>query len=150
MKSLKKLFNIILVLCLMIGVMAFAACNDETDDPNKDNGETTTQGSANTQDNTEETTGASGNNGKTTYTVTVVDENNNPIAGIDLKFCVGGINGSCKMPETTNEQGVVTVTYKTDTYCIGILSEGYNANAEGYYFADGATSITIVLTTVAE
>ncbi len=87
----------------------------------------------------EETT----DDGKVTYTVTVVDANGAPVAGVAVQFCD---DNGCRMPVATNEQGVVTLTDAESNFHVTIASvpAGYAADANEYYF-DGAFELTVTL-----
>ncbi len=82
--------------------------------------------------------------GKVTYTVTVVDWNDQPIEGIIIQFCD---EENCKLPLMTDADGKVTVAYEKSNYHVTITeaSSLYTYLSE-YYFDEGSTEMTIVLT----
>ncbi len=82
--------------------------------------------------------------GKVTYTVTVVDWNDQPIEGIIIQFCD---EENCKLPLMTDADGKVTVAYEESNYHVTITeaSSLYTYLSE-YYFDEGSTEMTIVLT----
>lgn len=86
--------------------------------------------------------------GKQTYTVTVLDQNGNPVSGVKLQFCD---DESCRLPVTTDEDGKVSVRYDESNYHITLTSvpEGYTAEQTEFYF-DGATELTVTLTAAAQ
>lgn len=81
-----------------------------------------------------------------TYTATVVDQDGKPMAGITIQFCDD--KNICKLPVVTDAEGKVTVTYAPANYHVSVtvVPEGYSAKAEGYYFDEGSTDITVTLT----
>ena len=81
-----------------------------------------------------------------TYTATVVDQDGKPMAGVVIQFCDDA--NICKLPVTTNAEGKVTVTYAPANYHVSVtvVPEGYTAEADGYYFEEGSTEITVKLT----
>ena len=81
--------------------------------------------------------------GKVTYTVTVVDANGAPIAGVAIQFCD---DNGCRMPVATNADGVVTLTDLESNFHVTIASvpEGFAADATEYYFG-GAFELTVTL-----
>ena len=89
-----------------------------------------------------------GNNDKpdgntVTYTVTVVDQNGAPVAGVHVQICDGNL---CQMPVPTNENGVVTCDLDVKDYSVKLLGlSGYTYEAE-YHFAAGSTELTITVT----
>lgn len=87
----------------------------------------------------EETT----DDGKVTYTVTVVDANGAPVAGVAVQFCD---DNGCRMPVATNAEGIVTLTDMESNFHITLASvpAGYAADSTEYYF-DGAYELTVTL-----
>lgn len=86
--------------------------------------------------------------GMVQYTVTVVDEGGNPVAGAMVQLC----KDSC-IPGVTNESGVATFVMSEDDYKASMLTmpEGYAYpdETEEFYFDDGSYDLTIVLKAVA-
>ncbi len=88
---------------------------------------------------------------KATYTVKVVDEANNPMAGVMVQIC----KDAC-IPAKTGEDGVAvfTVAELADGYKASVLSmpEGYQHISETteFYFEEGQSEITITLAAVTE
>lgn len=82
--------------------------------------------------------------GKVTYTVTVVDQNGNPVAGVSIQFCD---DEACKLPVATNSDGVVTAKYPASNYHITIaeLPAGYTCEETEFYFEDG-NELTVTVT----
>ena len=85
-------------------------------------------------------------NGKVTYTVTVKDQNGNPVEGAAVQMCD---DKGCKMPAPTGADGVVTFTYAPSNYHITIVEcpDGYTCDPEqSFYFEGDATELTAVIT----
>ena len=101
MKALKWLALTLTVITLL-GCMA--GCNENKTDDNKDADPTTTA-TTTTTTTAKPTTPTLPNDGKVTYTVKVVDEAGNPIAGGMLQICT---EGTCLIPCRTNEDGIAT------------------------------------------
>ncbi len=82
--------------------------------------------------------------GKVTYTITVTDENGNPISGAMVQMC----KDTC-LPGMTGSNGVVEFTLDADSYKVSFLSMPagytYSGDAQEFYFADGETALTITL-----
>ena len=81
-----------------------------------------------------------------TYTVTVKDQNGNPVEGAAVQMCD---DKGCKMPAATNAEGVVTFTYDPSNYHVTIVEcpEGYTADPEqAFYFEGEATELTVEIT----
>lgn len=86
--------------------------------------------------------------GKVTYTVTVVDEAGNGVAGVTIQFCDAE---SCRIPVKTNADGKVIQTYAASEYHITLTSipDGYTSAETEFYF-EGKTELTVVLTAASE
>ena len=83
---------------------------------------------------------------KVTYTVTVKDQNGNPVEGAAVQMCD---DKGCKMPAATNAEGVVTFTYDPSNYHVTIVEcpEGYTCDPEqAFYFEGEATELTVEIT----
>lgn len=85
-----------------------------------------------------------------TYTVTVVDEGGNPVAGAMVQLC--DVTAAC-YPNATNEQGVATYSLVEAEYKASFLKipEGYALpeGASEFYFDEGSFEMTITLIAVA-
>lgn len=129
--KMKNIYALLLALCLMLGL---CACGN-----NADANESTTAG-------TTETTEATVDDGKVTYTVKVVDEGGNPIAGAMVQLCLE----AC-IPALTNAEGVATYNLAEADYKVSFVQmpEGYTADATEYYFENGKCDMTITLKAVA-
>lgn len=129
--NIKRFLVFTLALCLVLGL---CACGE----PASNSSETTTEP---TQDTTEAV-----DDGKVTYTVKVVDEGGNPVASAAVQIC----KDSC-LPGMTNAEGVATFNVVEDDYKVSfmVMPEGFEAEAEEFYFDDGAYELTITLKAVA-
>lgn len=78
-----------------------------------------------------------------TYTVTVLDDSGNPVPGVVVQICD---DENCKLPMSTNEDGVVTAQYEPSEYhvILNTLPEGYYATQTEFYFGS-ANMLTIVI-----
>ena len=76
-----------------------------------------------------------------TYTVTVVDEENVPLAGASVKLSIGDNN---KIPVLTNENGEVSIAVSEADYTVTVTKTGYFSQTD-LSFAEGETSIKITL-----
>ena len=133
---MKKLISLLLVVGLCAAL--FVACGASTDAPTTEPVQTTTAAP------TEEETEAPST--KVTYTVTVKDQNGNPVEGAAVQMCD---DKGCKMPAPTNAEGVVTFTYDPSNYHITIVEcpEGYTCDPEqAFYFEGEATELTVEIT----
>lgn len=141
---MKKITYLLLTILLICAAINLSACGDNS---GKDN--TTENDSKNELESTsdKETESSSEDNGKIKYTVTVVDEDGNPVAGVMVQLC----KDSC-VPAMTKDNGVAEFNLKEDDYDVkfAIEPEGYEAPAEKYNFESGKTDITITLKKVAE
>ena len=83
---------------------------------------------------------------KVTYTVTVKDQNGNPVEGAAVQMCD---DKGCKMPAPTGADGVVTFTYDPSNYHITIVEapDGYTCDPEqSFYFEGESTELTATIT----
>ena len=81
------------------------------------------------------------------YKVTVVDENNAPLANAMIQLCNEGL---CGMPGFTDSNGVATFEYdEPDNYTVKVTLTGYTGEAE-YSFPANSTELTVQLTAVAD
>ena len=81
-----------------------------------------------------------------TYVVKVVDEFGSPVPNVMVQLC----KDSC-FPAVTNADGEASFSVPEDTYKASVtaMPEGYQADAEQFRFADGATELTITLRSAA-
>ncbi len=82
--------------------------------------------------------------GNVTYTVTVLDPDGAPVPGVGVQFCD---DNGCRMPMTTNAEGVVTLSEAKSNFHITIVGvpEGFATDSEEYHFGD-AFELTVTLT----
>lgn len=131
MKNIKKALALVLALAM---VLCLCACAGNADDKGND---TTAGTTAGTTEATEKV-----DDGKVTYTVKVVDEGGNPVAGAMVQLCLE----AC-IPGKTNEEGVATYSLAEADYKVSFISmpAGYTAEQTEYYFAAGSYELTITL-----
>ena len=137
MKRLSILLAALLLLaCLM------SACTQAPEGP----ADTAADTAEDTVETTADTTAETPPSGKITYTVTVVDQNGAPVAGVSIQMCTAD---SCLMPAPTAEDGTVRFTLAPAAYhaTVAICPEGYTAEAAAeYHFEGDATALTITVT----
>lgn len=128
---MKRVLVFVLAVCLVFGLCACGANNG-------DSKETTAATTAATAPETEGTV----DDGKVTYTVKVVDESGAPVANAAVQIC----KDSC-LPGVTNEEGVAIFKVVEDDYKVSFMAmpEGFQAEAEEFYFEDGSYELTITL-----
>ena len=135
----------LLALASILCALCFVACDNGTAEEQTTAAVTEATTEAATEAPTEEITTeeVTTDDGKVTYTVTVVDANGAPVAGVAVQFCD---DNGCRMPVATNADGVVTLTDLESNFHVTIASvpEGFAADATEYYF-DGAFELTVTL-----
>lgn len=136
MKKITCVLMSALVMCMTIGL---CACSSDSKE-NETNTETTTKVQETTTDKKAEETTA--DNSKVKYTVKVVDESGNPIAGAMVQLC----KDSC-FPSKTNDQGVAEFLLPEDEYKASFLTmpSGYTSDETNFYFDKGSKDMTITL-----
>ena len=148
MKKFNKI--LVLVLALMLTV-CLCACGEPSEGTNGGSTTATTVPTqAPTQATTQEPTEATIPDGMVQYKVTVQDEGGNPVVGVMVQVCT---DESCLAPVKTDDAGVATFAPAAEgEYHANFLTgipEGYEADAEVFYFEAGKTELTIVLKAVA-
>jgi len=145
---MKKLFALLLALML---VLSLCACGPTTQggdstDPSDPIGVTDGSGEPSAA-----TTEATLPDGMVQHKVTVVDEEGNPVAGVMVQVCT---DETCLIPVKTDETGVATFAPAAEgEYHANFLPgtpDGYEADAEVFYFAEGESELTITLKKIAE
>ncbi len=134
----KRIFALVLALCLALSLCACGGAAGNTETP-------TTEGTEATTPATEDTEPV--DDGNVTYTVKVVDEGGNPIAGAMVQLC----KETC-LPGVTGVDGVAVFNVVEDSeYKVSFMSQpaGYEGIEEAYYFEDGSYELTITLSAVA-
>lgn len=141
MKKITYVLMSILIMCIAIGL---CACGT---DGNGDETNTTEASTTKAQETTTEKTSEKDttvDNAKVKYTVKVVDESGNPIAGAMVQLC----KEAC-FPSKTNDQGIAEFSLPEDEYKASFLTlpEGYTYTGEetAFYFEDGSKDMTITL-----
>ena len=135
-----KLLTLILLLCTVLALtVAFCACETESDNDEDNSSETTTEATAeSTTETVEETTEAAVNG----YKVTVVNQNNEPVADVYVQMCVGE---TCMLPMPTDANGVIVFEYDENAYTVKVTdySGTYVSEQAEYTFADGSKELVI-------
>lgn len=133
--KLKNILMLVLALCM---VFALCACGETSGDNNESTSGTTA--------GTTETTEATQDDGKVTYTVKVVDEGGNPIAGAMVQLCLE----AC-VPALTDAEGVATYNLAEADYKVSFVQmpAGFTADETEYHFDAGKYDMTITLKAVA-
>ena len=78
---------------------------------------------------------------KVTYTITVVDENDQPLAGASVQLCNGN---NCENTVLTDESGVATIELVAADYTVVVSLDGY-IGEDQYNFAADSTKINVTL-----
>ena len=145
---MKKFLIIALTIVLMLTMLV--ACNDDTTEVPDNNDDKTEQ-----PDNNQP---ADPNDGKedepvkpakVTYTITIKDQDGNPIAEVEAQICVDGV---CKKPNVTDENGVVKFSMDDpgDSTLSLQINEGgspagYEYPTEKIAIEAGQTEVTVTL-----
>ena len=154
----------ILAACALVLSCLLAACTQAPSDPTQSDeapAQTTAQTTAQQTDNrpdgktdgpTDDPTDIQSpawtpdENGKLTYTVTVVDQNGNPVIGAAVQMCA---DLACLLPTTTNADGVVTFTIEPAETCyVTVVScpEGYTVDTtQSFHFPEGSAELTVTV-----
>lgn len=133
--NLKRFAALVLSLCLLL---CLCACGNTQPDATEPPVENTTEPTADPVDNTTEPTA------EPTYTVTVVDQDNAPVAGAWVQLCLE----AC-VPAVTDENGVANFFLEENDYKVSftVMPEGYGYAGEEqeWYFAEGENTMTVVI-----
>lgn len=137
---MKKLFALVLALCLVLGLCACATGNgNDTTESTEDTKNTTAS-----VETTEATEATEATKAEPTYTVKVVDESGNPIAGAIVQLCLD----AC-VPSVTNADGVAEFFLEKADYKVSftVMPAGYDYTTEEheFYFDNGSNEMTITL-----
>ena len=147
--KIKTLILLALTLCLTIGL---CACGNNTPSDTATATTTTTTAESTTTTTTTTTTESTTTTTKTDatqsgYTVKVVDESGNPIAGVMVQWCLE----AC-VPGVTNAQGIASplsplpdAKYKVSVIESSLAQTGYSVENNEFYYEEGAYEMTIVL-----
>lgn len=142
-----KLSKVLSVIALMLCfALLFCACTDSS----SDNGGDTNPPAGNTSETPDDNNPGNENpgdtdpgdetpdDGKVTYTVNVKDYDGNPVAGVEVQFCVGEI---CNAPVFSDANGVATITLDPDNYHVKINPGVYAGDPAEYEFPEGSTTV---------
>lgn len=149
---MKKLIALLLALVM---VLCLAACGnsqaEQPEEPENNQSQQDQENPAQDQqpDNSDEPEEPVNNN--PVYTVKIVDEGGNPIAGVMVQICQGE---TCLPGPLSDENGIVTFQVAEADYKVSFLGgvpAGYEYTTEQteFYFEDGSYEVTIVLKAVA-
>lgn len=146
---MKKLIALLLALTMVIGLVACGntpETPDENNDPVVENPEPSGDPVADPEPSEDEPV-----NTNPVYTVKIVDEGGNPIAGVMVQICQGE---TCLPGPVSDENGTVTFQVAEADYKVSFLGgvpAGYEYTTEEteFYFEDGSYEVTIVLKAVA-
>ena len=162
MKDIKKIFVLIMAVCLMLCLCACGEDTEGTKEPAADATQAATDVATEvatdvaTEVPSEEPTAE-----PFSYKIKLVDETGNPFAGVMVQLC----KDTC-MPMLTDENGVASfVKEEAEGYkgAVTVLPEGYDHIQENvdevveeggvtvyyYYFEDGSNELTITLKKIA-
>ena len=145
---MKKFLIIALTIVLMLTMLV--ACNDDTTEVPDNNDDKTEQ-----PDNNQPADPDDGKEdepvkpAKVTYTITIKDQDGNPIAEVEAQICVDGV---CKKPNVTDENGVVKFSMDDpgDSTLSLQINEGgspagYEYPTEKIAIEAGQTEVTVTL-----
>ena len=138
--NMKRFLALALSLCLMLCLCACGSTQPDVTEPPVDN---------TTEPTVESTTEpATEPVAEPTYTVTVVDQDNAPVAGAWVQLCLE----AC-VPAVTDENGVASFFLEEADYkvCFTVMPAGYEYAGEEqqWYFAEGENTMTVVIKKVA-
>ena len=140
--------KIALLLALTLALSCLLIACDQTPTDNGTTASQTTAADVPTDSGNEAPTEAptQAPSGKVTYTVTVKDQNGNPVEGAAVQMCD---DSGCKMPAATDANGVVTFTYAPSNFHITVVEcpDGYTCDTEqAFYFEGDSTELTATVT----
>ncbi len=138
---MKKILQ--LVALIAVAALLLCGCVDAADPGNTGTG-TQSEPSGTQETTTAPTETDPVDDGKVAYTVTVVDQDGNPVKGVSVQFC--DENSKCLMPVKTDEQGKVTKSLEPMVYHVTLtLPEGYSCDVLEYNLED-VTELTVTVT----
>ncbi len=163
---MKRFTSLLMILALLASAILLVACddtagttkgedtttapkNDGTTSPNDDN--TTTTENKNDNENPPATTNP-------TYTITVVDQDGNPVQGVMVQFCAGA-NCTSMFGKLSNAEGKIVITHMpanpayevAATVAPAEFDMTNEANKTKYTFdANNCLTITLTATPAAE
>ena len=149
MKKFRSVIALLLAMCMIIGMCACGSDKGNSNESNNDNvvedngneNDTNAEPDATPEDDKVEEPADEG----TKYSIIVVDQEQNPIAGAMVQIC----KDSC-MWSTTDENGVAEFAVEeSEGYKASLLAapEGYESAMEEaeIYFEDGSFEVTIIV-----
>ncbi len=148
---MKKL-SLILSALLLLGALTLTACTEPADGGKDTTAETAAETPAvttpeTTPDTIPETEPVT-ESAKVTYTVTVKDQDGNPLADISVMMCQDEL---CMRPVKTDANGVATFSLDENVYRAKLngMPEGYTGNEDYIDFPEGSSDLVITLTKAA-
>ncbi len=143
--NIKKIYVLLLTLITVLACLMVVACGENTEVSSSASEDNSSVQGISMPDLSKDN---SDTKEKIEYTVTVVDENGDPIEGISVQFCD---DVACQYPLTTNSEGKVVSKLAASNYHIKIAdSNGYIVEKEEYDFENDSYEMTITLTSPAE
>ncbi len=147
-----KKIALLLATLLLLGTVALTACGTDGTETDAESvsesaSDSTTESVSESVSETESvsvTESETVADTKVTYTVTVKDQDGNPVANVAVQLCT---SENCLLPQATGEDGVVTFKMNPDVVYqakLNALPEGYTGDMDTYLdFVDNALTITI-------
>lgn len=139
MKNIKNIAALLLVLCMALSLCACGGTETPATEAPATEAPVVTEAPTEAVEETE-----AADTGLTTYSVAVVDEEGNGIAGAMVQIC----QDTC-YPGITNEAGVAQFNVAEANYKVSFLAlpAGYTYSTEEqeFYFESNSTEITITL-----
>ena len=82
------------------------------------------------------------------YTIKVVDQDGNPVAGVKVQMCDDA--GLCLIPTATNEEGIATYKYQEGNFhvLLNTLVDGYTVDDMSVYYYFTGREVTITITKI--
>lgn len=131
MKSITKIFALIMVLAMVFCMVACGNGEPEATTESPSTNATTKPTAGQTEPSSEP------DDGKKTYTITVKDSEGNPQAGVMVQVCL-----ELCVPGVTDENGVATFKLEEASgYAAGVMTDYDNTKT---YFEDGKFDVVIV------
>lgn len=146
MSNMKRIFGVVLALCMVLALVACgggsgSGASSDEQAPASSGAVSTPADSSTPASSVEETPV---DDGKVTYTVNVMDDSGNPVAGVMVQIC----KDVC-MPAITDDNGIATWSLDEDEYKVSFPTspEGYiDYTGTEFYFDTGSTEMNIILT----
>ncbi len=149
MKAFKKLSLLLIVACLLVCVMAFVSCNNDSGDTNTN---TATDTATNTATDSSTDTATDSETDSSTegavpqgYAVFVCDEEGNGIPAAMVVWCDVVTETDC-VNSFTNDEGYAIHSKMSPSYCVKkVMADGYENFEGAISFSEEAKLVTITL-----